>query len=270
MIRPELVDNIAGPFRVWDYPVVGRDYVAGADVAEGRKRDIMNGRLRRTGVPSGDRPDYSAVVVIELESGLHVATWHGYLTPDRFAEVVAAIGFYYNSALLVPELNGPGAAVVSHLMERIKYPNIYRSQMFNVLDMDPMQPKLGFQTNEVSRQQLIGQIHATLNDGRLWTRDRKLAAELRTMEFDDQGKPRGRGRNKDDLVFAYGLAAIGRYHTIGLLPHQRKVEAVPVERQFDKMVWDRVKQQKEQHERRSRSLGGLYAPWSRGSWVGRS
>lgn len=267
---PVLTPDRAGNFKVWDLPTDHREYVAGADVAEGKKRDRSAAERRGQSNYGDSRPDYSSISVIELETGLHVASWHGYLPPDQFATTLAAVGYYYNTALLVPEINGPGLAVLTRLTETIRYPNIYRSRIFNVLDMDPMNPSLGWRTDMHSRKILMLRVHEALNSDRLFTRDKRTISELRTMEFDDAGVERGRGKNKDDCVFSLALALQGRYDAIGNSQPVVKNPRSSAEA-FEAKIWDRVEEnQKRIEDARRRLGGGLYSGWGTGRRPGRA
>lgn len=259
-MKPVLVDDKTGSLKVWDHPQVGTDYVMGVDSAENKRRD-RTAIERRTKFSYADqRPDYSAAVVLEVESGLHVATWHGYCPPDEFSVIVAALGYYYNTAFCVPEINGPGFALVTRLSDTIRYPHLYRSTAFNVMDRDPMAPAWGFRTDAHTRPILMTRVHEVVNTGTLWTRDAELISELRTMEFDDNGTPRARGKNKDDRVFALALALQGRHQLVnqtgGLHGH---VTNRP--KTYDERVWQQVS---ERIEHGSNRHHGPRPGWSRG------
>lgn len=241
---PELTPNRHGMLRIWDPPRDRAEYVIGADTSEGKVRDKGAGKRKFNYMD--DRPDYSAAIVLELESGLHVATWHGYLPPDEYASVLAALGFHYNNALIVPEINGPGLVVVTRLTDTIRYPNVYQTRIFNSSAKDPWIPQWGWRTTVDTRQLLVSRINEAVNPGRLFTRDRTLIAELRTMEFDDNGTPRARGKNKDDNVLALGMALQGRFERLSGL--QGEVAPKSTNRDYDDMVWAKVKAQREQRE----------------------
>lgn len=237
MTEPVLTVSPTGDLRIWDHPVSGQEYVLGADVAEGKARDVSMQAKKKLYKYSDSRPDYSAIVVLEVVTGLHVASWHGYLSPDEFAVAVAAVGFYYNKAHVVVELNGPGLAVLTRLQEQIRYDNLYRQRYFNTYDRDPYAPQFGWQTNRMNRKILITHIHSALNSGSLFTRDAALVDELRTLEYDDQGTERARGKHKDDRVFALALALEGRHAVItetdlGIKPRGRTG--------FDKLAWSKL------------------------------
>lgn len=250
---PVLIRSQTGQLRIWDPPKDGVEYVVGADVSEGKVRD-RSAVQRRTNINYGDsRPDYSAAVVLELITGLHVASWHGYLSPDLYAGVLAAIGAHYNNALLVPESNGPGVSVISRLTETIGYDNMYVGRLWNVIDLDPNKKQFGFQTNASSRKQLMMHVHSALNSNQLFTRDADLIDELRTMEFDEAGVERARGKNKDDRVLALALALEGRYSSGQNIQSGGGSARQTPEQSYQDQVWAQVRQQQEQlNDRNSR------------------
>lgn len=225
----------------------------GADVAEGRVRDKQ---MRVRNSITTERPDYSAAIVLERESGTHVATWHGYLSPIHYAVVLAALGWHYNRALLVPEINGPGLGVIEHLVRVIGYPNMYTSKIFGMELMEGGEVCFGWRTTGPTRGILVNRIEEVIASNQLNTRDRMLAKELRTFQFDEQGVPRARGSDKDDLVLALGLALQGRYES--LVGSVRTEQVKPV-RGPDDWVWEKRRLELEASERRqharNRSLG---------------
>lgn len=262
MLTPVLSDAPSGNLRIWEHPTDRDEYVVGIDTAEGRVRDKGTMRRKVAVSYSDARPDYSAAVVVEKQSGIHVATWHGYIQPDQWATICAAIGWYYNTALLVPELNGPGLAVVTKLSETLLYPNIYRSRMFNVMDMDPLKPSHGWRTDQHNRKILMLRVHEALASGQQITKCSSMLSELRTMEFDDQGVERGRGKNKDDQVLALALALQGRYES---LAGGARDEGSDRPRDYESRVWDVVlEKQQRQAERGNLRSGGVAPRWPSG------
>lgn len=251
---PILQQSPAGHLQIWDDPVHGRSYVVGADVAEGKVRDLQSFR-QKIFDPSriGERPDYSAAVVIEKETGVHVASWHGYIEPTEFATAVCALGLYYSRALIVPEINGPGIAVVENLTKMFKYPFVYRNRIYNFIDRDPIGASFGFRTTEQTRPMLISRVQEAINTGAAFTRDKRLCQELRTMVFDTTGKPRAMGRDKDDMVFAWALALQGRYELLygSLEDRSTEDDRLPA---YDRRVW----QKKRERARNAHRDSGLH------------
>lgn len=261
-MNPVLVKSPAGCLKIWDHPSDNAGYVIGADVAEGKQRDVSHLKKGKSYSYASDRPDYSAAVVLEMKTGMHVATWHGYLSPDEFSLVLASLGMYYNDAFMVVELNGPGLAVVTRLTESMRYENMYRARLLNVYTMqDPSAQPIGWQTNKFNRHILIDHISEAINHGNLFTRDRALISEIRTMEIDPAtGTPRARGKNKDDRVFALALALEGRYMSMGYGFSSPEAENRKLAG-YDKAVWDRVRQQQEAHAGNRDSVGSSSRSW---------
>lgn len=234
----KLIPSRAGHLVVWDWPTESGKYVIGADVAEGRVRD--KAVVRRRIESRRDRPDYSAAVVLELVSGEHVASWHGWENTVDYADALASIGLTYNCALIVPELNGPGVAVTEHLLRVRGYPNLYRSAMLGKSELHPDQDGMtdfGWRTSQSSRAQLIHLIQCEVGAKTVRTRDRRLVRELRTLQYDEMGVPRAKNPDKDDMVFAYGLALQGRYELLVGRQDQSQVERQPDGP--DEWVWRR-------------------------------
>lgn len=239
----ERVQSGIGKVGIWQEPLEGGVYVIGADVAEGKMRDRQMFR-NLAAVKTVSRPDYSAACVVEVESAQHVASWHGYMDPSEYAVSLAALGLYYNTALLIVEVNGPGIAVVERLDKDLRYPNLYQSKVWGRVTDDPLSTQMGWRTTQESRQLLIARCHEMLNSDRLFTRDQSLINELRTMEFDEAGVPRARGKNKDDRVFALGLALQARYEmlygTLTTPEEQRPESRLKPE---DRAMWDIVRRE---------------------------
>ncbi len=268
--QPTLVENPGGMLAIWDYPHDNGVYVVGADVAEGKVRD--KGTTRGVVAVGRDQPDYSVGIVMEANTGVHVASWHGYLAPIDFATALSALAWLYNQALVVPEVNGPGISVIEQLVRVLNYPNIYVSKLFGVeRDMSIDNVAYGFRTTASTRPILINHIHRAVGSG-LKTRDRGLARELRTMEFDDNGVARSRGRNKDDRVLALGLALQG---VSELLQGSVTPNAAQEPKGPDAEIWKRVREDLRRHgqlrssDRDSESFSGPGAGFleAGGDWL---
>jgi hypothetical protein len=264
-MRGVLVSGRGGRLQIWDHPKVRSRYSIGADVATGKVRDRTRSARAELYSYSNQRPDYSAVIIVEVETGLHVASWHGYIQPTEFYPVLAALGYYYNNALIVPEINGPGLAVVEGLTLKLQYPNVYRSKVWNKPDSDMMGGDWGWRTSQNTRPILIARVDESVNQEILFTRDKDLIRELRTMQIDETGIPRAKGKDKDDRVFALGLALQGRFELLyGTLNQEEQASHLS---QADQQVWDQIKKQQEASSRgRSASSSNrpVYRRFARG------
>lgn len=112
--KPGDYDYIHGVLEVYERPIPGVDYVAGADVAEGIQDD------------GGDH-DYSTALFLREDTGEEVATYYGRegCDPKVFANDLYWIGSRYNWALLCPERNNHGILTVDEL-RTLGYKRLYK------------------------------------------------------------------------------------------------------------------------------------------------
>ena len=73
---------------------------------------------------STDSPDFSAAVVIDLDSGEEMASYRARIPPEDFAYELAEIGHDYNDALIAVERNVGGSTIIT-LERECLYPNVY-------------------------------------------------------------------------------------------------------------------------------------------------
>lgn len=209
------VQHPGGHVRLWDWPLEGREYVMGVDPAEGvvRDRGTINKKIARDPIFGSDRPDFCAAVVLDRETGEHVASWLGYQEPFDFARSLMALALVYNNALMAVEINGPGYAVLQILVRDLHYSNLYRSAHYGNVRHDDKEIEFGWRTNDVLRPLLIARVHALRESGWM-TRDPVLTKQLGTMQYDENGKARAKGHDKDDLVLALAIGLQARHESL--------------------------------------------------------
>ena len=244
--RAELTTDKWGSFKMWHPPIGRREYVVGVDTAEGVVRD--RGRARSADLLyRNDEPDYSAAIVIEKSSAQHVASWWGTIEVTDWLYVAAANGYFYNRALIVPEINGPGIEVINGLSKRLKYPNLYRNRRYGQALGDDHAQVWGWRTSPVTRPLLIARVTEMLNASKDWTKDAHLIRELRTMERDESGVARAKAPNKDDRVMALAMALQARHEALygdqPDIPEDKSLDHLPPD---DKEVWRRWLERQEQ------------------------
>ena len=176
---------------IWDMPVEGHVYVVGADIAEG--------------IPDGC---FSAAFVLDLSEGTQVASYHGRCPPDDFGDILSNIGYFYNTALLVPESwPGCGAVTMSRLI-RVNYPNIY------IRDKKPRgyrteEQLYGWATTSETKPMMIHHLAGEgIRDFKLRIRDAGLIDEMRSFIYnkDHTDKMEPQEGCFSDQVMACGIA----------------------------------------------------------------
>ena len=131
----------------------------GADVAMG----VRNG-------------DWSVAQVLDSKNR-QVATWRGQVHPDYFAEVLKALGEFYNEAFIVVENNSHGILTCTRLGKDFAYPNFYTEvQVDKITDRETV--KLGFTTTSKTKPLIIDQLRASLREGELELNDKTTIREL--------------------------------------------------------------------------------------------
>ena len=173
---------------VWDYPLKEKKYVISADVSR------------------GDATDYSTFHVIDTEASQIVAEYQGKLPPDRFAQLLAEAGQRYNDALICPENNSYGYAVIMKLNE-LDYRNLYfqnDKDRYNYMYGDKDIGKIGFQTNSKTRSQILTKLEEVLRTKQVKIRSSRLYEELKTFVWKNGKAQAMRGQN-DDLIMALAI-----------------------------------------------------------------
>ena len=177
---------------VWKYSLKESKYIISADVSR------------------GDAADYSAFQVIDIVNSEQVAEYKGKLPPDQFAILLAEAGKRYEQALICPENNTYGYAVVMKLVE-LGYKNLYFKNEKDRYDAlyggSTNLSKIGFTTNAQSRGQILTKLEQVLRNNSVTFYSSRLIDELKTFVWKGTKAQAQKGKN-DDLVMS---AAIGTW-----------------------------------------------------------
>jgi hypothetical protein len=174
-----------GPFKIWEEPDSTAHYVVGADVAEG----LSHG-------------DYSSAHIINANTGLVAAHWHGRIDPDLFGEMLAEIGMMYNMALVGVENNNHGLTTLKAL-QRTGYRNIYRQRRLAHARPAPTSI-LGWRTSASSKPLMIDELAAAIRNEDIDICCEFTIGELRTFVRKESGKMSGSPH--DDRVISLAIA----------------------------------------------------------------
>ncbi|MDQ3097320.1 MAG: hypothetical protein M3Q61_04035 [Chloroflexota bacterium] len=198
---------VNGPWQVWEWPTEGRSYLIAADVCGG-----------------GGGDDFSAAAIYDADSWDQVASYHGRPEPDAFARELVRAGWVWRSAagpaLLVPESNNHGQAVVA-LLREWRYPRVYRTEAFDQRTQTTRE-QLGWLTTTKSRQLALDTLKGAVRDGALGIRDQAAVGEMFRF-IDKDGREEADAGAHDDRVLTHAIAA-------AVLARSRASEAPPVRR----------------------------------------
>jgi len=166
-----------GRIRIYEKPIDSEDYVLALDCSEGVGGD-----------PSGG-------VIYKRGNGQHVATIDGQFQPHEAAAVAVELCREYRDALLAPERNNHGHAVLQ-AVRTLGYNRVFRHE----------DDKRGWPTNVVTRPVMLDSLEDAHRRG-LWSSpDEALLGQMRKFIINDHGKAEAARGEHDDLVIA---AAIG-------------------------------------------------------------
>ena len=187
-VRPPFFEeNQNGYLSIWKKPDPKGQYVIGADPANG----VKDG-------------DYSCAQVLDRRSLEQVAVWHGRCDQDIFGQELNRLGYYYNTALIAPERNAGGIAVLLVLRE-LFYPNLYiREKMGNV--EDKLMPELGWSTDMKTKPIIISDAQQAIRDKQIMLHDEQTIQELFSYAYDDAGHANATIGSHDDRVMALMIA----------------------------------------------------------------
>lgn len=174
-----------GRLKVWEMPRHGKMYLISADVGEG--------------VPGGD---YSVMQIFDRASWVQVATWRGRIDPGDFGRHLCTLGYFYNNAALLPELNNHGWATVEAI-KRAGYRHLVNS---TEIWGEKETPKDGFPTNQKTRAQVITAIRNSIDDDTGFINDKTTIEEMMVfVQNEDTGKFEAQEGYHDDCVMSYGI-----------------------------------------------------------------
>ena len=183
----EKIEANNGPLKIWKDPIPGHEYVIGGDVAEG----LATG-------------DYSVAEVVDTGTMETVARWRGHIDPDRFGEILAAIGTHYNYALIGVEVNNHGLTTIQKLRD-IFYTNLYKRESGYDEDFEEPTSHLGWKTDARSKRTAIDTLVKIIREGINKDKDPVFIEEAFAYVRDDRGRTNAEEGEHDDTVMAKAI-----------------------------------------------------------------
>jgi len=174
-----------GALWIWKEPMVGHEYIIGADCAEGVGKD-------------GDNSCFEIIDATSLEQ---VAEFYSNLVPPNvFAQIINQIGIYYNTATVAVENNAIGGAVINCLSNDMGYEAIY-------YEARKTSSRLGIKVGPSNRPILLESMQSRLMTGAVRINSQRLVNELKTFIYSPQKKRAEAIKGKhDDAIMALCLA----------------------------------------------------------------
>jgi hypothetical protein len=187
--RVQFVTDPHGPLVVYKQPRLG---------------DTRNDRYFVSADPSETTVgDPACMQVINRQTGEQVAVWHGRINPIHLAHEMMRLGWFYNGAMLCPEVEGGGQATMATILTS-GYDNVWLDKR-----ADRIRGSMnvyGFSTNWNRKQWVIGTLQRRFLDGSISIHDPKTYHQLINYVVHDNGELGNSDHTpNDDAVMALAI-----------------------------------------------------------------
>jgi len=225
-----MTDDGGGDLWIYAAPQPHHSYVVGVDPASGSAeastKKVKSSKSSVLVLDTTEWPERTSLAAVYSSRQLD---------PGWLARLSTHVATIYNRALMVPEVTGPGIALLTALLgsghEEPMYIHIIRTRRSRPDERGNVH-RIGWDTNSATRPLLEHSIATNL--AKTVNFDLRLVEELQTYVWQVSGDAvRGKPApgNTDDLVMAYGLALQGADQWNGF----RRGEA-PAEQTIDSML----------------------------------
>jgi hypothetical protein len=169
----EIQRGTDGPLVLYETPQKGMHYFIGVDTARGEESTMAPG-------------DYSAMVCWNAETGNLAARYMSRVSPEELSPLVAALGYYFNGAMLNIELTGNlGYILMSTLRDRLFYPVQYRWKgRDDKADVSKQGMAYGFETSDRYRRMMFALFRTALHNKRVVPKDRIFVEQMKKSKLD--------------------------------------------------------------------------------------
>ena len=176
------------PLKIWEEPKPYKEYVIGADVAEGLKGG-----------------DFSVATVVDISTMAVVARWRGHCDPDKFGEILGALGTYYNYALIGVEVNNHGLTTVQKLRDTF-YTNLYKRDRGYDEEWETPTVNLGWKTDMRTKRLMIDDLIKLVRERVIKDKDIVFINEAFSYVRDERGRMNAEEGSHDDVVMSTAIA----------------------------------------------------------------
>jgi hypothetical protein len=177
-LSPPIATRLGGQLQTWYPPVAGRRYLVAVDPAGG-----------------GAEGDYSAIQVIDLQTGMQCAELRSKVGGYELALEVEKLAKEYGEAVVVVERNNHGSGILAYLAGVCRYPYIFEQG-----------GQQGWLTSTLSRPVMVGTVGAALVQTPGIFSSERLLRECRTFVRHRNGKMAAQNGEHDDCLMAMAMA----------------------------------------------------------------
>jgi hypothetical protein len=188
-LPPILKPYLGNAFTMWKLPRADMRYYIGCDLSEGLGKD-------------------SSVVEVFDRDGYHCAEFRANsIKPYEMADIIYALGLYYNKGLLCIERASGGLSVIERLRYSGKtYMNMVKYKSFDQYNREVWVP--GFDTNVKTKSLVINDLREWFDKGHIQVNSKTALDEMKIYMVDDSGKMTAPEGMHDDCVMALAMAVV--------------------------------------------------------------
>jgi hypothetical protein len=221
--RIEFIPDASGNLTIFKWP--GHDPI--------RSKYVVCGDPSRT-----TEGDGACIQVINRFTFEQVAVWHGNIDPRPFAHKLIELGFFYNTALVNCEIEGPGYGTIAVLLE-LDYPDIWQHKW---ADKHPgkLSHTYGWSTSYKRKHQAVGNLIWLIGQNALKIHDEKTYSQMQTYVTLPNGElGPASWKMYDDAVMAMAIA-VTTHMTEPPLPYTDDSGTPALNDLFDSPPWEAV------------------------------
>lgn len=187
---PSILQNLyPKSLKIWKIPQPNQKYYIGVDCSEGIGKD------------------YSTAIVLNKDGEQVAQLRNNQLKPYQLADVIDALGRYYNKALLTVEKASGGHSVIERLRYDKKYMNMTKYKTYDEFNRAIW--KVGFDTNNKTKSIIVNDAREWFEKGLIQIKSRGMLDEMRVYVSNDKGGMGAISGQHDDLVMGLCLAIVG-------------------------------------------------------------
>jgi hypothetical protein len=189
--------------QIWNHPNEDDKYVISVDTCTGEDQ-------QEQGLAAD--PDYHSVQVWragfeDVRGDFHVprlvALHHSRVDIGYLAEEVFALSLYYGKAMVIPEVNNSGLALVRYLLD-YGVPCYRRRRMNDSSGM--VEKSFGWSTDKITRKTVIDHLASEILEENVDIPSADVLKEMRVFVVNEKGKPEAAPGHHDDHVLAAAIA----------------------------------------------------------------
>ena len=189
-----------GALRIYKMPEKGRLYACGADPSGGADANAGKGRADS---------DWAVAQIGDRDTGEQCATLRLRCMPGEFGRYLNGLLRFYNMAQVALERTGAGVGSLEALLN-CNYPagRFYHRAVTSDQDPPMRSDKIGWNTDEISRQQLISGLDEALRQSSILVYDPTTIQELLWFIINPRGRAEAQPGCHDDCVLALALMVV--------------------------------------------------------------